>query len=146
MAAVTPTVTKEAIVRAGQTTRLVRESGTSAADSADTFTTTLDRPKKLLGVNIVYSAAPTYTAALTCNLDSALGAAFDVTALFTIGTADNDQFAVWYPAVSVAAAETGGTYLGPDLIFAGGDQLVFNLPAAGGVITSSIVVYWEQLR
>lgn len=113
---------------AGGGQQVVRYSGASAANSADTLTTTAvvkHDTQKLCFVSVHYSAAPTYTATgLTVKIDSALGASYDLT--LATGSVDNLQDYVYLPD--------------PDIRLLPGDAIVVAAPAGGGVITSAIQV------
>lgn len=126
MAAITAITTEYAAAGAGQ--QVVRYSGTSAANSADTLTTPAvakHHSRKLLFVSVHYSASPTYTAtALTVKIDSALGASYDLT-LFA-GSANNAQDVVYLPD--------------PDIRQLPGDAIVVAAPAGGSGITAAIQV------
>lgn len=113
---------------AGQATQVVRFSGTSAAASSDTLTTTVvakHHTQKLLFVSIHYSAGPTYTATgITVKIDSALGSSFDLT--LATGSVDNAQDYVYLPS--------------PDIRLLPGDAIIVAAPSGGGAITSAIQV------
>lgn len=99
-------------------------SGTSGADAAQTVSTTVvTQPMRILGVEVVYSAAPTQAGA-TVTRDAASGAGFD--ALLHTGSA-NAQYTSYVPT--------------EPLILRPGDQLDVVAPGGGGVITSSIAIY-----
>lgn len=156
MAAVTSqTLTSEPILTyGGHTKRLWRESGIGAAATDDTLTTTLGRAKKLRGIFIVYSAAPTFTASVTVDLDSGQGASYDIVGLFTLTTADASgtgfRYMYYIPGLTTVPTlwtATGYQPLGNfDMVFGKDDQLIVNVPGGGGAITSKVTVLWEELR
>lgn len=126
MATITPT-TRPSQVIVFDGSRVIQFYGASAANSTDTLTTPVVQAGswKLLNVAVHYSAAPTYTATgLTVKIDSGISSSYDLT-LFT-GTTDNAQNVVYLPD--------------PDIRLIAGDAIVVAVPAAGGVITSSVVV------
>lgn len=99
-------------------------SGTSAADTAQTVSAgPFTQPCRILGAEVVYSAAPTQAGA-TVTRDSAQGPGFD--ALLHTGS-ENARYTYYVPP--------------EPLILAPGDQLDVVAPAAGGVITSSVAIY-----
>lgn len=97
--------------------------GTSAADTAQTVSTTVGRHVRILFITAKYSAAPTQTG-VTVTLNSGAGAGYDT--LLTTGTA-NTQNTVYFPS--------------EPLVLADDDTLDVTAPAAGGVITSSVAIY-----
>lgn len=110
-------------------------SGTSAANTAQTVSTTVGKKQKVLKVIVKYSAAPTQTG-VDITLDSALGAAFD--AILLDGSEQspslaNVQTTVWYPDIL------------NDILDAG-DQLDVLAPAGGMGITSTIAIYTETYK
>lgn len=113
---------------AGNGIQVIRYSGTSAAASADTLTTTAvakHHTQKLCFVSIHYSASPTYTATgLTVKIDSVLGSTFDLT--LATGSVDNAQDYVYLPD--------------PDIRLLPGDAIIVAAPSGGGAITSAIQV------
>lgn len=147
MAAITTSLNKDVIFQNGFLTRLVRESGTSGGTEDDTFTTTLARPKKLRAISIEYDANPTYTTDITVDLDSALGAAWDIASFIIIETGSGTQSVQYFPA-NPTAAHTGTLPLATlhEFMFAANDQLVITVPDGGGAILANVVVYWEELR
>lgn len=107
-----------------------RYYGTSAANQADTLTSTAvaeHKTQRLCYVTVSYSAAPTQTG-ITVTLDSGLGSAFDT--LLTTGSA-NVQNNVYLPD--------------GDLYLFSGDAIVVLAAAAGGVITGSVVIVTEDV-
>lgn len=105
-----------------------KNSQASAADTAQTCSTPDDgRIRKVLSVFVAYSAAPTQTGVII-TLNSSIAAAYD-TPLFT-GTA-NVRNTYWVPD--------------HDLILGPGDVLDVLAPAAGGVITSAVIINCEVL-
>ena len=104
---------------------LKRATGTSDADTAQTVSTPTAGRKRILWVTVAYSAAPTQTG-VQIVLNSAEGAAFDTTLID--GTADV-QDTYWEPK--------------DEMIIHDGDAIDVTAPAAGGVVTSSIVIQYE---
>lgn len=102
---------------------LVIFSQASAADTEQTCSTDAKQPYKLLTTCVKYSAAPTQTGAIT-TLNSVVGAAYD--AALNTGTA-NAQVTVYQPT--------------RDFIIAAGDAIDVLAPAAGGAITSAVLIY-----
>ena len=100
---------------------------TSAADTAQTVSTNDDSTYRLLHVDVAYSAAPTQTG-VTVTLNSGAGADYDT--LLVTGTA-NARYTVFIPE---------GVYM-----IARGDAIDVVAPAAGGVITSSVSIYVEEI-
>lgn len=128
MAAITPTVTSSP--KPGGS--IVRYSGTGTANQADSLTSTavpVGGSQRLLYVTVTYSAAPTQTG-VDVTLDSGLGAAFDAVLLdgSDSGIADK-RYTVFIPD--------------GDLWLSKGDAIKVDAPAAGGVITASIVIALE---
>jgi hypothetical protein len=145
MAALTVTRIAENFQYEGAKCKLVTEYAAGSGAQDDTFTTTLAKPKKLLDITLIYSAAPTYSTNITADLDAALGAAYDVTALLTLNTADNIQVVTYYPG-QTTAIETGALPLGVfELIFAANDQLIITVPDGGGSVTVTCRVRWIQM-
>ena len=101
---------------------LVIFSQASAANTEQTCSTDAKQPYKLLAAYARYSAAPTQTGAIT-TLNSVVGAAYD-TPLNT-GTA-NAQTTIYQPT---------------DLIINSGDAIDVLAPAAGGAVTSAVLIY-----
>lgn len=121
MAAITPT-NEVADNRAGS----LRSYGTGTANQTDTLTNpTQGQVTKLRYVTVAYSAAPTQTGVIVA-LDSGAGGGYDAT-LFT-GSA-NARYTVFVPDQDFPLFE--------------GDAIVVTAPAAGGVITASIVIVTE---
>jgi hypothetical protein len=102
---------------------LVIFSQTSAASTAQTCSTDALQSYRVLLATCKYSAAPTQTGVIT-TLNSGIGAAYD-TALNT-GTA-NAQVTAYQPS--------------EPLIIAKADAIDVLAPAAGGVITSAVLIY-----
>ena len=104
-----------------------RFSGVSGANEALTVSATGSR-FRLLWVTAKYSAAPTQTGVVV-TLNSALGAAYDT-------------------ALSTGAANTqANTYIpSGNIIIEQGDAIDVLAPAAGGVITSAVVVCCEFIE
>ena len=103
----------------------VQFAGTSAANTAQTVSTGTGTRYKVRWITVAYSAAPTQTG-VTIALDSSQGAAYD-TDLYT-GSA-NVRYTFWQPD--------------DDFPILGTDQIDVTAPAAGGAITSSIVIMCE---
>lgn len=106
---------------------LSRFSAASAANTALTASTDAVRARRLLSVTVKYSAAPTQTGA-TVTLNSGAGAAYD--AVLNTGSA-NAETTVYVPDGVV--------------IIATGDAIDVLAPAGGGVITSAVTIYTEDL-
>ena len=108
---------------------LKRIVGTSGAATAQTVSTPLGSPKRLLQVLIAYSAAPTYTGtSLKITINSGAGAGYDV--LLDVG-ADNIRYKTYIPDGKVILKED--------------DTIDVVAPAGGGVITSSVSIYTEEI-
>ena len=105
--------------------------GTSAANTAQTISTNADgMARRLLSVYAYYSTTPTETG-VVITLNSGAGAGYD-TPLKTF--AANTQANFW------------PLYTDPTLTVIGGDDAIDVLaPAAGGVITSIVVIYTQRL-
>lgn len=108
-------------------TSLKRYSGKSGANGILSVST--DKGKRMLvhQVTIAYSAAPTQ-AGITVNLDSGLGADYDV-ALDT-GSA-NARYGVYKPTTPIIVMED--------------DVITVTAPAGGGVLTSAITILAQEL-
>lgn len=106
-------------------TTIARYIGTSAANTAQTVSTSTGVKLRVRYVLVAYSAAPTQTG-VTINLDSGSGADYD-TNLFT-GSA-NTRYTFWQPDHELVLDST--------------DQLDVTAPAAGGAITSSVTIMCE---
>lgn len=106
---------------------LNRKTNKSAGDTALTLATTGKKPRRLVMVTAKYSAAPTQ-AGVTVGIDSGAGADYDST-LYT-GSA-NAQNNVYVPDGEVLIKED--------------DQITVTAPAGGGVITSAIAIYTEDI-
>jgi len=109
---------------------LKRFYGTGTANQSDTLTTTAvadHRRQRLISASIVYSAAPTQTG-VTITIDSGVAAAHDV--VLHSGTA-NIRYTYFVPD--------------EDIWLLPGDAVLVSAPAAGGVITASILVVTEEL-
>lgn len=102
-------------------------SGTSAADTAQTVSTTTGKVIQIAYVTVKYSAGPTQTG-ITVTLDSGVAAAYDT--LLHTGSA-NVQSNVFAPDY--------------DLIICEDDQIDVVAPAAGGAVTSAVVIYGWML-
>lgn len=121
MAAITPTIEK---AQAG----VKRHYGTSAANQSDTLSTeVVQRMQELIYVGVRYSAAPTQTGVLV-DIDSGISSSFDTRLSTGTANAQNNTYA---PSVPVP--------LFP------GDQIIVTAPAAGGVITGSIVIVTRDI-
>ena len=103
----------------------VKYFDTSAANTAQTVSTITGAKLRIRYVTVAYSAAPTQTGVIIA-LNSGSGADYDTT-LFT--GAANVQDTFWQPD--------------HDLPIEFDDQLDVTAPAAGGAITSSVVIYCE---
>jgi hypothetical protein len=105
--------------------------GTSAANTAQTISTSTGGvARRLLWVSVLYSAAPTETGVIV-TLNSGAGAGYD-TPLKTF--AANTQ-ANFFPL-----------YTDPETVVILADDAIDVLaPAAGGVITSTIIIYTKKL-
>ena len=135
MAAITPVVTRQPLPNTPHT-HLLRWAGTGTANQADTMSTVTaptvgvharGGTRRLMYVTIAYSDVPTYTGtALTVRLDSGSGAGFDST--LAAGT-DNTRYFSYTPS--------------NDLWIMGDDEIIVAAPAAGGVITASILIAME---
>ena len=124
----TGTYTAEPTLNRGATERWV---GTSAANTAQTISTSVSTSppvvRRLLWVGVHYSASPTQTG-VTVVLNSGAGSAYDV--VLKTGTA-NAQDTFYEPTSEIRIL--------PD------DAIDVTAPAAGGVITSGVVICTEQL-
>ena len=126
MAAITATLSSAPKLINGS---IVRYSGTSTANQTDTLTSTVVPTggcHRLCYVTVSYSATPVQTG-VTIAIDSSLGANFDTT-------------------IYTGAANVTDTIYFPDdtLWLLPGDAIVVTAPAAGGSITSNIVIVLEQ--
>lgn len=156
MAALTVSLAQETIIKDGHVKKLVTEYAAGSGTTDDTLTTTLVRPKKLLGIYWKYSAAPTYTPSLSAALDAGLGATYDIDPLVVATTADaagsGQTYSYWIPGLTTAPTlwtATGYNPLGgsaDEFIFGADDQLVVNVPDGGGAVTVTCRVVWEQLK
>lgn len=108
-------------------TSLKRYSGVSAANTAKSVSTELGGKLLLQQVTVAYSATPVQ-AGITINLDSGLGAAYDL-ALET-GSA-NARYHVYKPVNPIIVMED--------------DIITVTAPAGGGVITSTISILTSEL-
>ena len=120
----TGTLTSDGALGRGAIERWV---GTSAANTAQTISTAATATRRLLWAACHYSAAPTQTGVTTV-LNSGAGSAYDTT--LNTGTA-NAQDTVYIPT--------------QDLIILPDDTIDVTGPAAGGTITSSIIIVTELL-
>lgn len=131
MAAIT--VSKRSTPKPGGQT-VIQFYGTSAAASADTFTTPQVEEGgdwKLIEVDVVYSNTPTFTGtALTITKDSALGAGYDT--LLSSGT-DNSRYTVYLPTGDIRL-------LGRKVGTQAADGLVIAVPSGGGALTAAVCV------
>lgn len=102
-------------------------SGTSAADTAKTVSTTATERLRFLFATAKYSGSPTQ-AGVTLTLNSGLGAAFDCQLL-------------------AGSANAQATTLQPsnEIIIEVGDQLDLLMPAGGGSLTASGAIYCEPV-
>jgi len=108
---------------------LRRVIGTSGANGAQTVSTPSGSPKRLLQVLIAYSATPAYTGTdLKITINSGSGAGYDV--LLDVGT-DNIRYKTYIPDGKVVLKED--------------DTIDVVAPAGGGVITSSVSIYTEEI-
>ena len=131
MAAITLVLSNDGAIPYGdRTTRLAKESGAIADNSAvDTFTTALAKVKRLLYITVSFSGSATYSDSITVGVDSGLGSGFDV-AVALESTTDNLQDVILRPD--------------SDFILAADDQLIVTIPDGAGV-GESVAVVWEQL-
>lgn len=102
---------------------LVIFSQTSAADTVQTCSTDAAQAYRLLHTMCAYSAGPTQ-AGVTTTINSGIAAAYDI--LLDTGSA-NAQVTVYQPTLPITLAKA--------------DVIDVAAPAAGGVITSSVVIY-----
>lgn len=105
----------------------IKLSDTSAGNTALTVTSPLGRPVRFIAGWVRYSATPVQTG-VTFNVDSGLGTAYD--GILATGGAN---------ALVTALASL------PDCVIDETDAFAITAPAAGGVITSSIVLIVEEL-
>lgn len=122
MAAVTPTVKRYKTNRAGET--LIVYYGTSAANQADTMTTTVvgsGKRQQLLYANATYSGSPTQ-AGVTTTIDSGFGSGYDT--IINTGSA-NAKHSSYQPSAM---------HIGD------GDAWVVSVPAGGSSQTVGMVV------
>lgn len=131
MAAITPTVAREP--RPGGL-HVLRYTGTGVANQADALNTGtapaaavhgLGGVRRVVYAACTYSASPTQ-AGVTFSIDSGAGTGFDTT--LSTGSA-NAQYNVYSPDEEI-------------LLFSD-DEFLVSAPAAGGVITASIIVVLE---
>ena len=104
---------------------IVRYSGKSAADTAQTVSTVPGVKLRVKHVTVSYSAAPTQTGVII-TLNSGIAASYDD--VLSTGTA-NVRYTYWTPD--------------NDLWLQADDQLDVLCPSAGGVVTSSATIVCE---
>jgi len=97
------------------------------ANAINSLSTTVGKRMLVHQVTVAYSAAPTQ-AGVTVNLDSGLGAGYDI-ALDT-GSA-NARYHVYKPTTPIIVMED--------------DVITVTAPAPGGVITSAITILAQEL-
>lgn len=104
-----------------------RYNGVSTANSAKSISTPVGKKMLVHQVTVAYSGNPTQTG-VTVNLDSGLGAGYDV-ALDT-GSA-NARYHVYKPTTPIIVMED--------------DIITVTAPAGGGALTSAITILAQEL-
>lgn len=114
---------------AGRVVTLKRFAGaTSGANAIGTASTTAGKKYRLSHVCTAYSGSPTQPG-VTVTLNSGVGAAFDC--VLNTGTA-NARYTTFIPS--------------SELIIAEDDMIDVSAPAGGGSLTSSSVIYCEEVN
>ena len=145
MAAITPVEQTDVVKPTEQgdwhNTLIRRTSGKGTDNQVDTLTHTPNGLERLVSVEVIYDATPTYTGTgLTITRDSDLGADYDIPLNLGAEPANNARYYAWYPGDTDVNSINGEVYL------IGADEvLVVALPAGGSGIGATCVITTEQL-